>query len=285
MRLASPLRYPGGKTALADLLARVRRINDLGDSVVVEPFAGGAGASLSLLFSEETPAIRLNDADDAVYSFWWSLLNRPKEFFALLVNSRSTISEWKRQRGIYRSGRRVSRVARGFAAFYLNRSNRSGIIVNGGPVGGIRQRGKWKLGARFNVKSLERRCRRIVEYGDRIAITSDDGISVVRQQADRSTFLFVDPPYYHKGRLLYLNTLDAEYHRRLSEVLRSKADLAWVVTYDDCPEIRALYEQWARVRPFSLSYAARERKTGREILIAPPWLSLPAEQSSRALSW
>ena len=55
MRTSSPLRYPGGKAAMTSLLSGIRLINQLGDHAVAEPFAGGAGASLSLLYLEDTP--------------------------------------------------------------------------------------------------------------------------------------------------------------------------------------------------------------------------------------
>ena len=50
MKTCSPLRYPGGKSAMAELLSEIRRLNGLGDRAIAEPFAGGAGASLTLLF-------------------------------------------------------------------------------------------------------------------------------------------------------------------------------------------------------------------------------------------
>src|SRR3546814_1534725 len=69
------------------------------------------------------------------------------------------MSEWQRQRSIYKKKSGISRLQRGFAAFFLNRCNRSGIIINGGPIGGVQQSGAWKLDARFNKDDLRRRCR------------------------------------------------------------------------------------------------------------------------------
>jgi len=100
-----------------------------------------------------------------------------------------------------------------------------------------------------------------------------------------STLLVIDPPYYAKGPLLYLNTLDASYHSRLAERLRILEDLPWVLTYDDCPQIRALYSDWAQVRPFSLRYSAAVRRGGAELMIAPRWMQLPASQRSEAIVW
>jgi DNA adenine methylase len=285
MRDASPLRYPGGKAALTELLRGIRRLNHLGDRVVAEPFAGGAGASLSLLFLEETHRVVVNDADPAIQDFWWSLVNRSSAFLGLLQRTRINIAEWKRQRDTYRRRRGVSRLRRGFAAFYLNRCNRSGIIMNGGPIGGVKQTGEWTLRARFNKQELRRRCEKVAEFGDRIELSRVDGIVLLETLDSTKTFFFVDPPYYHKGPTLYLNALDDRYHSALAERLRELSNAAWVLTYDDCPEVRRFYRGWANIRPFCLRYVASERRTGKEVLITPKWMRLPRSQSSAALLW
>jgi DNA adenine methylase len=285
MNTASPLRYPGGKASMAGLIAEIRRINRLGDRAMAEPFAGGAGASLSLLYREETPEVFINDADPAIHDFWWSVTARSDEFGKRLRRARVNMAEWRRQRVTYRATARISRVRRGFAAFYLNRCNRSGIIMNGGPIGGIQQQGTWKLGARFNKGELLSRCARIAEYQSRIHISGVDGLAFIERANSRETFYFIDPPYFHKGNTLYLNALDEEYHASLGRRLKGMADAAWIVTYDDCPEIRRIYRGWARIRPFSLRYVANQRRQGSEILIVPNWMQLPKAQSSDAIDW
>jgi DNA adenine methylase len=283
--VASPLRYPGGKGAMAGMLADIRNENGVSGLAQAEPFAGGAGASLSLLYSERAPEILINDADPAMYNLWWALTHRSKEFGELISGSRASIAEWRRQRDIYRQPGGV-RIKKGFAAFYLNRCNRSGIIRNGGPIGGLDQTGKWKIGARYNKDALLERCRKIGEYADRIKVSGLDGIAFIDAMNTKETFLFIDPPYYHKGPLLYLNGLDADYHQALAAKLKSlPADAAWVLTYDDCPEIRKLYRDWAAVRSFTLRYTASERKLGREVLISPRWMKLPKKQKSLAIEW
>lgn len=285
MKISSPLRYPGGKSAMADLLSQIRRLNRLGDRSISEPFAGGAGASLTLLYLEETPEIYINDADPAIYDFWWTLINRPQPFMTMLTKTRVNMAEWHRQRNIYKSYGRVSRLRRGFSAFYLNRCNRSGIIINGGPVGGMKQAGKWKLNARFNKPELLRRCEKVAEYRNRVHVSRRDGIKFIENLDLKATFFFIDPPYFVKGKTLYLNVLDKKYHVTLADQLRSMTDSAWVLTYDDCPEIRKLYKGWATIRPFSLRYVAAERRKGKEVLITPKWMRLPTSQSSAAITW
>lgn len=269
---------------MAGLLADVRRLNGLGAKAIAEPFGGGAGASLSLLYLEETPRVYINDADPAIHDFWWSVTAESKEFGKLVLGTRVSMAEWRRQRDVYRTKRPTSRLRRGFAAFYLNRCNRSGIIMNGGPIGGVRQTGEWKLGARFNRKDLLARCEKVAEYRQRIEISSQDGLAFIEKLDGPEVFFFIDPPYFEKGPTLYLNALDADYHKRLAARLR-KMKASWVLTYDDCADVRQLYRGWAHIRPFSLRYAAAERRSGKELLITPKGIQLPTRQGSKAIGW
>ena len=285
MKTSSPLRYPGGKSAMTGLLRQIRRLNGLGDLAVAEPFAGGAGASLTLLYLEETREILINDVDPAIHDFWWTLVNRGRQFADMLSKTRVSMAEWHRQRDTYRSCGRLSRLRRGFSAFYLNRCNRSGIIMNGCPIGGVMQSGKWKLNARFNKSNLQRRCEKVAEYHDRVHVSGHDGIEFIENHEADCTLFFIDPPYFAKGKTLYLNALNEEYHAALAARLKSMATAAWVLTYDDCPEVRRIYRGWAAIRPFSLRYVASERRSGKEVLITPKWMRLPTSQASASIVW
>lgn len=270
---------------MAGLLAGIRRLNRLGDRAIAEPFAGGAGASLTLLYFEEAHRIYINDADQAIHDFWWTLVNRPGPFMHLLASTRVNCAEWRRQRDEYRRHGGGSRLRHGFAAFYLNRCNHSGIIMNGGPIGGVSQKGAWKIGARFNRPDLLQRCEKVVEYRQRINVSGRDAIHFMGLLDPDKTFFFIDPPYFEKGPTLYLDPLDEKYHSSLAEQLKKRPDGAWVLTYDDCPAIRRMYQGWAAIQPFSLRYTAAKRRTGKEVLITPKWMALPASQSSAALGW
>jgi len=285
MKTASPLRYPGGKAAMADVLRQISQLNSLGNRSIAEPFAGGAGASLALLFDELTPNIHINDLDHSVRDFWWAITARCDEFLDLMRKTRVNMTEWRRQREIYRSKSRMPRLTRGFATFYLNRCNRSGVIFNGGPIGGVKQDGEWKINARFNKADLAKRCRRVADYAERISVSGMDGIELIKSLDASKTFFFIDPPYFEKGQSLYLNAANQGYHAELSEKLKEMTEAAWVLTYDDCREIRSLYRGWADIRSFSLRYSASEKRGGREILITPKWLRLPRDQRSMSIGW
>lgn len=270
---------------MTSVLQSLRRLNGLGGHGVTEPYGGGAGASLRLLYLEEAPFIHINDGDPAIHDFWWSATYRTPAFRERLAATPISVAEWERQREIYSTKGRRSRLDRGFAAFYLNRANRSGIIPNGSVIGGLEQTGQWKVDARFNKVELDARIEKLGSYRSRITVSNLDGLDVVEAWEPESSFLFVDPPYFHKGETLYLNVLDPDYHQALAKRLGERRDSAWALTYDDCPEVRAMYAKWASIRPFSLRYSASERRKGLEVLITPRWMKLPQDQTSLAIGW
>ncbi len=278
-RATSPLRYPGGKAKLAEFLAGVLCANGLHDGAYVEPYAGGAGAALSLLFGEYVERIVLNDADPCVFAFWKSILDRPKQFIKLVRDTAVTVSEWYRQRQVYCRRSHHSRLRVGFATFFLNRCNRSGIIVNGGPIGGYHQSGEWKLDARFNRDDLVRRIEKIAAYNGRIAVHNLDAIDflkgIVKKMVDlEKVLVFLDPPYYAKGSQLYLNYYEHKDHARLARFIKNQRAFRWLMTYDDVSEIRILYENRQCI-PFNVTYSAYRRRRGRELLICGEGLEVP----------
>ena len=277
----SPLRYPGGKAILSDFLAATIEANGIRDCTYVEPYAGGAGAAVNLLLAGKVARIVLNDADRSVWSFWHSILNHTEAFVKLIKGTPVSVKEWKRQRAIYQAcPRRI--VELGFAAFYLNRCNRSGIMSTGGVIGGLDQTGKWKIDARYNPTELIRRIERLAALREKIRICRLDAIEFLRTdllpEKDRSRyFIYLDPPYYVKGSRLYLNYYEPKDHVTLARFLRRIKRVNWLVTYDNTPAIRELYE-WREITDFQLQYSAASAKQGSEIMISSPGLSLPIER-------
>ncbi len=276
----SPLRYPGGKAKLAPFLIQVLKANGLSKPRYVEPYAGGAGAALELLFDEYVECITINDADPRVRCFWQAVTTHNDAFLERLAGVRVSIREWKRQRAIYESRDLRKVFELGFATFFLNRTTRSGIIRNGGPIGGHDQSGNYKLNARFNHDGLLDRVERIGRYADRISVSGEDGMAVLRkinrwQVKAAKTFVYLDPPYYHKGPELYFNRFTPAQHCALASFLSSRPRFPWIMTYDNVKEVGDLYESFPQIS-FSLSYSAFERRDGEELLIHPWSVALPA---------
>jgi len=261
----SPLRYPGGKTFLFPFFDKVIKKNRLEKVTYIEPFAGGAGAALALLFLEKVEKIVINDLDRAIYSFWKSAIFDSEKLIRKIRSIPVTINEWKKQKAIYNNPRSRG-FDLGFATFFLNRTNISGIL-DGGPIGGLDQKGKWKIDVRFNKENLIKRICQLALYKNRISVFNKDGLELIKEFLNKKNiFIYLDPPYFEKGATLYLNHYKKENHEALAKQLNQNPDTFWLLTYDNKREIRSLYSN-RRIINFSLNYNAYESRKGREMLI------------------
>lgn len=261
----SPLRYPGGKAVLSNYLSNLIKSNNISECTYIEPFAGGAGAALTLLFLEKVDNIIINDLDKAVYCFWKSILSHTDKFIEKVEDAEITIEEWYRQRAIYKN-KKSNQLDLGFTAFYLNRTNRSGII-EGGPIGGINQNGKWLINARFNKPNLIQRIKNIATYKSRIQVTNKDGIELLKETyKNKNYFIYLDPPYFVKGSCLYLNHYKQDNHKKLANFLNKHNNFYWVLTYDNVNQIKVLYAE-RRSFDFKLNYHIGLPKLGKEVLV------------------
>lgn len=261
----SPLRYPGGKTCLVPFFEKVLERNDMVRSTYVEPYAGGAGAALALLYAGKVKKIVINDLDRAVYAFWYSATKDSATFIKKMKTTRVSVAEWRRQKRIYQD-KHSTLFDLGFATFYLNRTNVSGIM-DGGPIGGLEQKGKWKIGARFYKKTLATRLEQLGSHADKIKVTNIDGIELAKKYLPKkNALIYLDPPYLDKGYSLYWNSYKLGDHTDLAELLNKNPKARWLLTYDSKHKIRKLYPK-RRVVNFSLNYGAYEARKGNEILI------------------
>lgn len=240
-RIHTPLRYPGGKTRLFPFLRDLIKRAGWTNFTYAEPYAGGAGAALSLLSEDIVDRIAINDLDPAIAAFWRTATVDTDWFVERINDVELTLDEWDAQKYIYQHQNEFSATELGFATFFLNRTNRSGVM-NAGVIGGRAQAGAYKIDARFNRTTLAERISTIGRMRDRILVSSEDGAGFIRRHLDDAdTFVYADPPYYEKGSYLYMNAFDDEKHALLAAVLNERPDAPWMLTYDDAPEIRALY--------------------------------------------
>jgi len=169
----SPLRYPGGKTILYEKVKNILKENNLLKCTYMEPFSGGAGLALKLLMNNDVDKIVINDFDYAIYSFWHNVLFDTEKFCEDINNIRVDLDEWEKQRNIYNNQNNYSMYEIGLATFFLNRTNRSGII-KGGPIGGKNQEGKYRIDCRFNKTVLINKIKEIGKYRARIKLFNYD---------------------------------------------------------------------------------------------------------------
>lgn len=262
----TPLRYPGGKTRLTGFLRRIVATAGWDDCVYVEPFAGGAGAGLSLLNEAVVPRIVINDLDPSIHAFWTAVTRYSASLLAKFDATPVTLEEWHRQRDVYRVGDASDPVSLGFATFFLNRTNRSGVI-NAGVIGGQSQAGRYKLDARFNRTELRSKLEWIGSSAGRITVSNRDGLELLAEalKSDQM-FCYIDPPYFDKGAYLYMNAFAEGSHTTLATLLRAYRSARWVLTYDDVAQIRKLYLGLYQ-GTFSLPYSAHKAVLAKERMV------------------
>ena len=277
----SPLRYPGGKGKLAKFLTNVIRENQLSDGLYVEPYAGGAAIACELLLKGVVRKIHINDLDPAIYSFWNAVVHDTDELLSMISETPITVDEWEKQKRIFRSEAQNPSLALGFAMFYLNRTNRSGIL-NAGPIGGKDQSGNWKIDARFNKKALSQLIGDIAQFSTKIIVTQLDAVEVAKAYESSPpprTLIYFDPPYYEKGRHLYYNYYSQGDHAEVSASIRKLAECRWIVSYDDVEPIHALYANEACLR-YRIGYSARNVVQGHEAMFFSEGLKMPSVQGA-----
>jgi len=268
MEFYSPLRYPGGKGKVADYFKQIFKDNLLYDGIYVEPYAGGASVALSLLFNEYASKIIINDIDKSLYSFWYSVLNKTDDLCRLIHDTPVTIKSWEQQRKIQDQKSKYGYLKVGFSTFFLNRANRSGIL-NAGIIGGKDQTGTWKIDARFNKVDLISRIEKIALYKEKIELYNEDAVKLVgtlKSQLPAKTLFYFDPPYYVKGKDLYLNYYEDQDHEDIADEIGRLNKQKWIITYDNVKTIRKLYSDYRQVK-YTLNYSAAHANKGEEVMI------------------
>ncbi|WP_300348472.1 DNA adenine methylase [Clostridium sp.] len=266
MKSYTPLRYPGGKAKLYNFMKELINKNFEKKPIYVEPFAGGCGLALKLLHNGIVDKIIINDNDNAIYCFWYSILNSKNEFIKLIDDAIFSIEEWDYQKYIYMNQDKFSKLEIGFATFYLNRCNRSGIIL-AGPIGGKQQVGKYKMNCRFNKKNLIEIIESIYSYRKSIKLHHTDAINFIKYIDKRydNLLIYLDPPYVKKGKDLYKNHFNEKDHIRLAKKVK-KLNNDWFITYDNSELIEQAYSG-LRQEKFFLRYTVAGEKKGQEIAI------------------
>lgn len=276
MNPTTPLRYPGGKGKLTQFIKLVFEENDLLDGHYVEPYAGGAGIALNLLMLQYASCVHLNDIDPAIFAFWHSVLNSTEKFCQRVRDAKLNMKEWGRQKAIFADRNNHGLLDVGFSTFYLNRTNRSGIL-NGGVIGGNDQTGEWKIDARFNKVTLCQRIEKIALYRSRIRLYNLDAadlITGVLPSLPKNSLVYLDPPYYENADRLYKNHYEHDDHAAIASLVKNKITLPWVVSYDNVPEICAMYRGYPAIK-YGMIYSASEYYKGREVMFFSKKLAVP----------
>ena len=271
----SPLRYPGGKAKLYDYVRKILEENSLLGQTYVEPFAGGAGLALKLLFEKDVKKIVINDLDRAIYAFWYCVLNYPDELCKFINDVPLNVDEWNRQRQVYLNQEEYDLLTLGKATFYLNRTNVSGVI-SGGVIGGQEQTGNYLIDARFNKTDLIKRILNIAADSNKIEISNLDVLDFLESDVlkkHHKTFVNFDPPYVEKGGQLYKNSFKESDHTELRNAIK-RCGRKWIVTYDVCELTENLYSNF-RKSYIDINYSVNKTRKAKELIVFSNNLVLP----------
>lgn len=274
----TPLRYPGGKAKLAAFVKKIIEQNDLVDGQYAEPYAGGAGIALELLFHEYVSRVHINDISRPVFAFWKSVLDHTDHLAKLIRDTRPAVAEWDKQKRILSHPDDHDDLKLGFATFFLNRTNRSGIL-NGGIIGGRDQTGPWKIDARYNAPELIFRIESIANLRGRISLSCEDAVDFLQTRVGSlpaKTLVYLDPPYYKKGKDLYLDYYTPDDHERIAQFVTKRIRRQkWIVSYDNVSPIHSLYSECNHIT-YELGYSARDVRAGSEVMFFCDRLEIPA---------
>lgn len=274
----SPLRYPGGKNKLSKYVANLIEYNSIINGTYIEPYAGGAAVALNLLLNKKVSNIIINDFDRSIFAFWHSVLNETDDLCKLIENTPINIDTWLKFKELQKNKEDVPLLELGFATFFLNRTNRSGII-KAGVIGGINQNGNYKIDCRFPKKILIEKIRLIAEHKNNIKLYNLDTIDLIDNvinEIQENSFIFFDPPYYKKGSTLYVNYYKHKDHEDLKNKIASIRNHKWIITYDNVGEISNLYSEF-RSTDYSLTYTVEKKYSGSEIMIYSDNMNLNTE--------
>jgi len=286
-KTASPFRYPGGKTQLYNFVLQLLQLNSSHDTYI-EPFAGGAGIPIKLLYNDKVKRVWINDYDKAIYSVWYNILNRPAELTSLIQSvpfdyfaghessPELSISFWKHQREIYTENKNHQHsIELAFSTLFLNRTNVSGIIT-AGPLGGFNQGNKTQVYARFNKETLINKINFIHSMREKIILTRLNALDMIPKIRERinpmDSFIFFDPPYFEQGKNLYYSSFTEDGHLDLAKEILSLTNYHWITTYDTAPQIQEDYRMATKQFEYYLNYSANNKRRGQasEFMFASP---------------
>jgi DNA adenine methylase len=266
VRQLSPFRYPGGKTWC---VPEIRRwLSGLPrPAVFLEPFAGGAVASLTAAVEDLAERVVIAEIDPEVAAVWNVLIHGKHADFAWLCSeiisfdvSRPSVERFLRLEPP--SQRQLA-----FKTILKNRVNRGGILAKGASLMKDGENGRG-LRSRWYPKTLVARLQTIRDLRSKIDFRQEDAFGVIaRHSLDARAAFFIDPPYTAGGkragaRLYMHNYID---HRQLFDLL-SQAKGSFLATYDDAQEIHEM-ASWHGFRVAKIAMKSTHHAVHSELII------------------
>lgn len=178
------------------------------NKIWVEPFAGGCGLGLYMMEHGLVSKCVFNDYDPRIRDMWKVIAYHSDRLIMELDRLDIGIERFFEAREIANNDS-SSTFQRGYNTYILNRCARSGYI-DGGAIGGNEQKGNYKIDCRFNIENLVKKIEKIgdlAEAGKIVFTSGHDGCDLIdnlltQYGVPEEMFLYVDPPYYDKGKLV-----------------------------------------------------------------------------------
>ncbi len=242
----SPLRYPGGKTRGLDFITQFfpRNLDKL-----LSPFFGGGSIELSV--AAQGTVVYGYDVFSPLVEFWQCLLTQPNEL-ADEVEKHYPLPKEKFYTLQATQTKFKTKLERAAVYYVLNRSSFSGATLSGGMS---------PEHPRFTLTSIERLRN---YFNPNIKIQKTDFKTSLEKHP--FTFAYLDPPYLIKNSL-YGKKGNAHKdfdHEQLANILKKREH--WMLSYNDCKEIRSLYQGFHILTP-NWKYGMSNNKISKEVLI------------------
>jgi DNA adenine methylase len=256
-KIQPPLRYPGSKFRAYKYLRPF--IENVDHDEFREPFFGSG----AVFFQKNPTKLNwINDLDKDLMNFY-EIIKQHKTRKKLMLESSKFIPT-KESFEDLKNSKPISRYARALKYFIINRTAYSGIM----------KLPNWGFHETKSVQP-DKWPKRIEMAGMKLnfaKITCLDYEAVLFAPAlFKKTLFFLDPPYFKADqKRAYTKSFDLKDHRRLMENLK-KLEHKFILTYDDCLEIRDMYS-WANIHSQEWMYhtansVVASRKNGKELII------------------
>ena len=253
--LISPLRYPGSKRRLVNLIIDALKVNNLHPTLFVEPFVGGGSVAINLLNHNLADQVIIADLDPWITSFWQVVFNDTQWLLSQIQTIEVSLDQWHEFKNF--NPKKVRDQA--LTCFFLNRTSFSGILEErAGPIGGRNQQSDYPIDCRFTETTRETivgRILQIAQFRDRVYgvwnLPWEEAIQRVRSEQAKNKlprtdlFFYLDPPFFEEADALYRFYFEDEDHQTLRNFLLTLED-KWLLSYDSVEQVDVLYGEAIR---------------------------------------
>jgi DNA adenine methylase len=256
--------YPGGKRLTRRLILPILRAASLRDREYRELFAGGLSVGMNM-FEASRRGGWVNDIDVGVYAVWTAVKFFPDQLGAGVRRFQPTADAFVTIKRYFLANPPMPTEMRDVVEMAVRK-----LAVHAMSYSGLGEMGSLSWGhihKSWHPKAICTRIDRIHPILRGVQVSNVDCLTVIRDEG-KPAILYGDPPYSCKSRTLYRHSFAMADHIRLRDALQATGH-EWLLSYDDVPEIRALYSPWAHIERIPVTYSiSGSSKAAHELLIS-----------------